>query len=132
PLSLHDALPIFKSGNVPDIAIFYDGYNDSLSALFNGTAGVTFDERFRRIEFNALNGLRGGIRDEVYTRALTLFIVHSGLGTLARALFAKFGPNSYQLVRGQLVRVGVLPRPRIASEGTCENDRAIESDVVRS
>ena len=30
-----------QKGNIPDIAVFYDGFNDSGSAMSSGTAGVT-------------------------------------------------------------------------------------------
>jgi hypothetical protein len=42
-----------QKGNVPDLVIFYDGFNDSTSAMINGAAGVTFGEANRRVEFNA-------------------------------------------------------------------------------
>ena len=39
-------------GYRPDLVIFYDGVNDSTSALLEGEAGVTTNERNRRDEFN--------------------------------------------------------------------------------
>jgi hypothetical protein len=44
-----------RNGNLPDVVIFYDGFNDSGSAMVNGEAGVTFDENNRRTEFRAFN-----------------------------------------------------------------------------
>jgi lysophospholipase L1-like esterase len=41
-----------QSGYRPDLVIFYDGVNDSTSALLEGEAGVTTNERNRRDEFN--------------------------------------------------------------------------------
>lgn len=41
-----------QSGDRPDLVIFYDGVNDSTSALLEGEAGVTTNERNRRAEFN--------------------------------------------------------------------------------
>ncbi len=41
-----------QSGNRPDLVIFYDGVNDCTSALLEGEAGVTTNERNRRTEFN--------------------------------------------------------------------------------
>lgn len=41
-----------QSGYRPDLVIFYDGVNDSTSALLEGEAGVTTNERNRRAEFN--------------------------------------------------------------------------------
>ncbi len=41
-------------GYRPDLVIFYDGVNDTTSALLEGEAGVTTNERNRRAEFNIL------------------------------------------------------------------------------
>jgi lysophospholipase L1-like esterase len=41
-----------QSGYRPDLVIFYDGVNDSTSALLEGEAGLTTNERNRRAEFN--------------------------------------------------------------------------------
>ncbi len=48
--------------NVPDIAVFYDGVNDSWAAFQSGVAGVPQNEINRRVEFNLreqLNWRRG-------------------------------------------------------------------------
>lgn len=51
-----------QSGYRPDLVIFYDGVNDTTSALLEGEAGVTTNERNRRAEFNILQspGRLGG------------------------------------------------------------------------
>jgi lysophospholipase L1-like esterase len=41
-----------QSGYRPDLVVFYDGANDTASALLEGEAGVTTNERNRREEFN--------------------------------------------------------------------------------
>jgi lysophospholipase L1-like esterase len=41
-----------QAGYRPDLVIFYDGVNDSTSALLEGEASVTTNERNRRVEFN--------------------------------------------------------------------------------
>ena len=43
-----------QSGYRPDIVIFYDGVNDTTSALLEGEAGLTTNEINRRREFNLL------------------------------------------------------------------------------
>jgi lysophospholipase L1-like esterase len=43
-----------QAGYRPDLVIFYDGVNDTTSALLEGEAGVTTNERNRRAEFNIL------------------------------------------------------------------------------
>ncbi len=42
-----------RGGNVPDLAIFYDGYNDALSAFRHQSAGLPQNEENRHFEFNA-------------------------------------------------------------------------------
>ena len=41
-----------QTGYRPDLVVFYDGVNDTTSALLEGEAGVTTNERNRRKEFN--------------------------------------------------------------------------------
>ncbi len=41
-----------RRGNVPDIAVFYDGVNDSWAAFQSGVAGVPQNEANRVVEFN--------------------------------------------------------------------------------
>jgi lysophospholipase L1-like esterase len=43
-----------RRGNVPDLAIFYDGVNDTFSAYQNRMAGIPQNEENRIKEFNAL------------------------------------------------------------------------------
>ena len=43
-----------QSGYRPDVVIFYDGVNDTTSALLEGEAGLTTNEINRRREFNLL------------------------------------------------------------------------------
>lgn len=44
-----------RKGNVPDVALFYDGVNDTYSAYQNGIAGIPQNESNRIKEFNFLN-----------------------------------------------------------------------------
>lgn len=43
-----------QQGRVPDVVIFFDGYNDISAALSSGGAGLSFNERQRVAEFNLL------------------------------------------------------------------------------
>ena len=43
-----------QSGYRPDVVLFYDGVNDTASALLEGKAGLTTNERNRAREFNLL------------------------------------------------------------------------------
>jgi lysophospholipase L1-like esterase len=54
-VSTQEVIALFRelqSGNRPDVVIFYDGWNDTASALLDGEAGVTTNEVNRRQEFN--------------------------------------------------------------------------------
>ncbi len=44
-----------QKGNVPDIVVFYDGANDTFSAVQQGIAGIPQNEYHRVWEFNQLN-----------------------------------------------------------------------------
>jgi hypothetical protein len=44
-----------RRGNVPDLAVFVDGFNDAMVACRGCTAGVTMNEENRRHEFNLLS-----------------------------------------------------------------------------
>jgi lysophospholipase L1-like esterase len=76
-----------QAGYRPDLVIFYDGVNDSTSALLEGEAGVTTNERNRRAEFNIrqsparLGGamIAGLIRDSASYR-LAQTIAHRVIG----------------------------------------------------
>lgn len=41
-----------RAGRVPDVVVFYDGFNDTYAAQQNGVAGVPQNEANRRQEFN--------------------------------------------------------------------------------
>jgi lysophospholipase L1-like esterase len=75
-----------QAGYRPDVVVFYDGVNDTASALLEGEAGLTTNEINRRREFNLL---------------------HSP-GRLILALTAKLVTDSasYRLVRGVRARLG--------------------------
>ncbi len=89
---------------MPDIVVFYDGYNDTASAFFNGSAGVTFDEPRRAGEFNLLNPHAPGRRTALYKDGLLEFTLYSGLGQVAKEAVAGIAPSTYSDIRGELVR----------------------------
>ncbi|WP_420264234.1 SGNH/GDSL hydrolase family protein [Candidatus Magnetominusculus dajiuhuensis] len=67
-----------RRGNVPDIVIFYDGYNDSFSAIQNEKAGVPQNETNRVREFESIydshNVYRQAIRS-IFTN--TIYIIET-------------------------------------------------------
>jgi lysophospholipase L1-like esterase len=70
-----------RKGNVPDLAVFYDGVNDAWAAFQSGVAGMPQNELNRIIEFNSRErlNLRGG------------FVQKSGLYRFARGLSGSIG-----------------------------------------
>ncbi len=71
-----------RRGNVPDIAVFYDGVNDSWAAFQSGVAGVPQNEINRIVEFNLRDRLnwRGG-----FVGRLALFRLSRGIARSSTA-----------------------------------------------
>jgi len=84
-----------QSGHRPEIAVFYDGYNDTIAAYTNHQAGVSWNEFRRYAEFNLLNPARTG---DLYREVLR----RSNLYTLFYGISAKLGR--------------VKPRPKLTPE----------------
>jgi lysophospholipase L1-like esterase len=78
-----------QEGYRPDVVIFYDGVNDTTSALLSGEAGLTTNEINRRREFNLLQSPRrlAGVLAEK-------LVVDSGSYRLARALRSRLGQRT--------------------------------------
>lgn len=114
--------------NIPNLAIFYDGYNDAHSAALNDAPGLTYDESARRREFNIGNLVTPGkfgrltAQWSVLARTSLSQVVNSlGLGWFARRVIATWSPRSYIEVNGILVR---RPSPTWATAG---NDALAEA-----
>lgn len=50
---------LLRDGSVPQVVIFYDGYNDVFSALQNRVAGLPQNEEHRQLEFNLSQSAAG-------------------------------------------------------------------------
>jgi lysophospholipase L1-like esterase len=84
-----------RNGNVPDVAIFYDGVNDTFAAFQQGVAGLPQNEFNREVEFNLLqkNELRGmAVRDAVNRLSIIRFINGARGGAGARQSDTQFSP----------------------------------------
>jgi hypothetical protein len=81
-----------RKGNVPDVAIFYDGVNEVFSGFQNGVAGIPQNEANRRTEFNLSNAP---------TRML---------GTIARE------SSAFRLVKGVTRRLHGQPKTGVAAD----------------
>jgi lysophospholipase L1-like esterase len=75
-----------QKGYRPDLVIFYDGVNDTTSALLEGEAGLTTNEFNRRREFNLLQSPR-----RLAAMLAEKLLVESSCYRLARAVRSRFG-----------------------------------------
>jgi len=65
-----------QGGNVPDIVVFYDGFNDSFAAFQGRVAGIPMNEENRRREFNILHPSRArAFYGEVLSRTSTFQLI---------------------------------------------------------
>jgi hypothetical protein len=105
-----------QKGNVPDLVVFYDGYNDMGSALINHRAGETYGELSRRLEFNAFNQWSSD-HLSLYKQALTLFVLNSGLGRLAEKLSSVTGRYGGKMGQEQVVRTYLANKALVEAVG---------------
>jgi lysophospholipase L1-like esterase len=78
-----------QAGYRPDVVIFYDGVNDTTSALLAGEAGLTTNEINRRREFNLLQSPR-----KLAAALGEKLVTESAFFRLARALRRRLGPQN--------------------------------------
>jgi lysophospholipase L1-like esterase len=78
-----------QQGYRPDFVIFYDGVNDTTSALLAGEAGLTTNESNRRREFNLLQSPR-----RLGATLAEKLLVNSSFYRLARALSSRLGQTA--------------------------------------
>jgi len=92
--------------HVPDIAVFYDGYNDAFAAMQAGAAGIPINEDDRAREFNILHPSR------------------------ARDFYLEFlrRTNTFQLLQG--VRAVLRPE-RVMNSAQGRDTEALAIDTVR-
>ncbi len=117
-----------RNGNIPDLAVFYDGHNDISSALTNHAAGVTYDEDARRREFNISNWHKLPDRRRIYWEFTRSLVFNSNLGQIAQQTAEWLAPNQYHLIKGRLTRVihkavgerDVLSEGRLEDEVVCD------------
>jgi len=79
-----------RRGNVPDLVVFYDGFNDAYSAWQQGVAGNPQNEQSRALEFNMSNPKR---RAERTTKLLREYAASLALRRFAVTIVAKVGPK---------------------------------------
>ena len=98
-----------QEGYRPDVVVFYDGVNDTTSAVLSGEAGLTTNEINRRREFNLLNSP----------------------GRLVRALGGKLlaDSGSLRVARAVASRLG-RPAPGSGSPLPDETMRRLAGDVA--
>jgi lysophospholipase L1-like esterase len=82
-----------RQGNIPDLVILYDGYNDTFSAFQNGKAGITENEVTRAREFNSMNTYLPEVRRRLYGFVAKLFVSRLAIVKLAVICIQKFVPD---------------------------------------
>lgn len=75
-----------QTGERPDYVLFYDGVNDTTSALLEGAAGLSTNEGNRRREFNILQS-----PPRLLAAALGKLVKESALLRLARSIRGRLG-----------------------------------------
>ncbi len=75
-----------QRGDVPDVAVFYDGVNDAWAAYQSGTAGIPQNESHRVTEFNSLDrlNLRHGFVEQLALYRIARSVVRARGGAAAR------------------------------------------------
>src|SRR5208337_1716624 len=111
-----------RRGNIPNLVIFFDGYNDTFAAEYNNAAGVTYDEDTRGKEFNLLMSRR-----QLFTSAVRRFILDTGVGEMAKRLVVALAPDSYSEVEGRLVGIGAAK----AQAAKSASDEKLQQNVVQ-
>lgn len=84
-------LRLLQAGNIPDVAIFYDGNNDVFSAYQSHAAGLPQNEYRRRKEFNLLR-VRGEKTGYLAGAAAYHTVMHSAALQLFQATMRSIGP----------------------------------------
>ena len=78
-----------ERGYRPDVVIFYDGVNDTASAVLSGEAGLTTNESNRRREFNLLHSPR-----RLAAALAGKLVTDSGFYRLARAIRGRIAQDA--------------------------------------
>jgi lysophospholipase L1-like esterase len=121
-----------RKGNLPDLAVFYDGINDAAAALLANEPGVTYDESRREKEFNIENWFSPAA-GRLYEAALLRFAMDSALGESAKIIFKAVIPGKFRLVKGQLVRRGLAPGKGLRSDSGFNSDVSeLSTGVIRA
>ena len=94
-----------RQGNIPDIVIFYDGFNDAAATIIGGAAGVTYGESNRALEFNIFSPWATD-STALYEEAALVFAMNSGMGRLAKRLLRRLDPDKFQVKEEQLIVPG--------------------------
>ena len=95
-----------QKGNIPQIVVFYDGFNDMLAAIQPAAAGFPLNEDERRREFNILHPSRAG---DFWLEALNR-------------------TNTFQLIQGLRERFW----PETLADSIKSDNEALAGDVVRT
>jgi hypothetical protein len=82
-----------QMNNIPDIVVFYDGFNDASAAVHSGVAGIPLNEDDRMREFNILHPSRAG---DFYLEALRRTNTFELIEGLRNRLWFRTAPDSFE------------------------------------
>jgi lysophospholipase L1-like esterase len=102
-----------RKGNIPDVAIFYDGVNDTYSAYQNAIAGIPQNEFNRIKEFNLLNPEKLQELRETFIK-----------GTLNNL-------STFRFIKGLLLRLNLRKEIKsIPTKNRLENEESLTEQII--
>ena len=107
-----------QKGNIPDVAIFYDGANDTYSAYQQQTAGLPQNEFNRAKEFN--------LSQATHARPLRALCIRRGTGELSTVRFAR---NALRRLGVSVGQTGMATR-RAVQDDSLSGREALSQEVL--
>jgi lysophospholipase L1-like esterase len=102
---LIDLIFQLERGNIPDMVVFFDGWNDVYSAQLNKAAGLPQNERNRALEFN-LTKYYPNLRKVFLEKSLDQFCLGKTLKSLAPSSRRPKGPlQDFAALADDLVKI---------------------------
>src|SRR5262249_6342036 len=122
-----------RNGNIPDVAIFYDGINDTDAAFQHGVAGVPPKEINREGEFNLLqkDELRSlAVRDAVKRLSIIRFINGALSGLVASRSDIYCGVHKTMIIQLPVMTAVLEKNDDLCPSGKAEDNNKIIIEKV--
>jgi lysophospholipase L1-like esterase len=118
-----------RRGNRPDLAIFYDGFNDTESAREQGEAGLPYEVVHQRKAFE-LSGFSPESNRALYKTAAYNFVKDSALGEMAKRIVQGLAPATFRIIKGRLVQSGLAAELKLPADKQRLARETVESYLV--